>query len=129
MIHLRKIDLPDMHPRIRATAITVQGGMARVTHHKTHTLRRILHRRLDRSCNRNPDRNRKRIQPGYPTSNIPQPEKSRTEKVDKRVHFLSFSDFLIVLFRIFRESNDIPRSRTAISKDRQNHPTHQHNKR
>jgi len=34
----------------------------------------------------------------------PPPGKSGTKKVDERVHFLSFSNFLIVLFRIFRES-------------------------
>nr|VFK32062.1 MAG: hypothetical protein BECKMB1821G_GA0114241_110114 [Candidatus Kentron sp. MB]VFK35131.1 MAG: hypothetical protein BECKMB1821I_GA0114274_110115 [Candidatus Kentron sp. MB]VFK76993.1 MAG: hypothetical protein BECKMB1821H_GA0114242_108815 [Candidatus Kentron sp. MB] len=34
-----------------------------------------------------------------------QPGKSGTKKVDERVHFLSFWNFLIVLSRIFRESD------------------------
>ena len=37
-----------------------------------------------------------------PTS---QPGKSGTKKVDERYHFMSFSNFLIILFRIFRESD------------------------
>nr|VFJ43806.1 MAG: hypothetical protein BECKDK2373B_GA0170837_100659 [Candidatus Kentron sp. DK] len=34
-----------------------------------------------------------------------QPGKSGTKKVDERVHFLSFSNLLIVLSRIFRKSD------------------------
>nr|VFK60718.1 MAG: hypothetical protein BECKTUN1418D_GA0071000_11338 [Candidatus Kentron sp. TUN] len=36
---------------------------------------------------------------------FPQPGKSGTKKVDEGYHFLNFSNFLIVLFRIFRESD------------------------
>nr|VFK20507.1 MAG: hypothetical protein BECKLPF1236B_GA0070989_12134 [Candidatus Kentron sp. LPFa] len=37
-------------------------------------------------------------------STVTQPGKSRTNKADEIYRFLSFSSFLIVLFRIFRES-------------------------
>ena len=37
-----------------------------------------------------------------------QPGKSGTKKVDERYHFMSFSNFLIILFRIFRESDYHP---------------------
>nr|VFK21533.1 MAG: hypothetical protein BECKLPF1236A_GA0070988_103073 [Candidatus Kentron sp. LPFa]VFK34900.1 MAG: hypothetical protein BECKLPF1236C_GA0070990_103103 [Candidatus Kentron sp. LPFa] len=42
-----------------------------------------------------------------PMKQIPftQPGKSGTKKVDERYHFMSFSNFLIILFRIFRESD------------------------
>nr|VFK15367.1 MAG: hypothetical protein BECKLPF1236A_GA0070988_101242 [Candidatus Kentron sp. LPFa]VFK29980.1 MAG: hypothetical protein BECKLPF1236C_GA0070990_101002 [Candidatus Kentron sp. LPFa] len=38
---------------------------------------------------------------------MPQPGKSGTKKADEIYHFLSLSSFLIVLFRIFRESDQI----------------------
>nr|VFK11328.1 MAG: mRNA interferase MazF [Candidatus Kentron sp. LPFa] len=34
-----------------------------------------------------------------------QPGKSGTKKVDEKYHLMSFSNFLIILFRIFRESD------------------------
>nr|VFK12913.1 MAG: hypothetical protein BECKLPF1236B_GA0070989_104123 [Candidatus Kentron sp. LPFa] len=41
----------------------------------------------------------------HPSTSTAQPGKSGTEKFDERYDFLSFSNFLIVLFRIFRESD------------------------
>ena len=45
------------------------------------------------------------LHPLLTTYTLSQPGKSGTKKVDERVHFLRFSNLLIVLSRIFRESD------------------------